>query len=168
MSESAFLRKVSLFREFDDAELAAVAAHFLEASVAAGTVLLDEGAVNRGLHVVRTGRLQVSRRVGSDEVALTVLVEGQTFGELSILDDGFASATLRALTPTTILSISANNLAAFLGKTPLAAVKFWRAMTIDLRERLLNANDLVKEYFELNRALVENPVFLEAYSLCSR
>lgn len=168
MTDSAFLRKVSLFREFEPDELDSVAAHFRAASCVAGTVLLDEGAVNRALHVVRAGRLQVSRRVGSDEVVLTDLVEGQTFGELSILEDGFASATLRAVVDTTILSISVNNLAAFLGSTPLAAAKFWRAMAIDLRERLLNANDLVKNYFELNRALVENPVFREAYSLCAR
>ena len=168
MTENAFLRNVALFREFDGNELEEVASLFRESSHPAGSVLLEEGAVNRGLHVVRAGRLQVSRRVGADEVVLTDLIEGQVFGEMSILDDGLASATLRAVVDTTTLSISVNNLGAFLGGSPAAAAKFWRAMAIDLRERLLNANDLVKNYFELNRALVENPVFREAYALCTR
>lgn len=168
MSESAFLRNVALFREFERDELEAVALLFREAKYTAGTVLLDEGAVNRGLHVVRGGRIQVSRRVDSDEFVLSDLIEGQTFGELSILEDGFASATLRVVADATILTISVNSLAAFLGGSPEAAAKFWRAMAVDLRDRLVNANDLVKSYFELNRALVENPLFREAYSLCSR
>jgi CRP-like cAMP-binding protein len=168
MTEATFLRGVPLFGEFDRDELDAVAALFRESLFPAGSVVLEEGAVNRGLHIVRSGRLQVSRAVGDGEIVLTDLVEGQFFGELSILDDGLASATLRAVVDTMTLTISVNNLAAFLGGSPPAAAKFWRAMAIDLRQRLLNANDLVKNYFELNRALVENPVFREAYALCSR
>ena len=168
MSETSFLRSVPLFAEFDADELAAVAALCREAEFPAGATVLEEGSVNRGLHVIRAGKLHVSRSVGDGEVVLTDLVEGQFFGELSILDDGLASATLRAIVDTTTLTISVNNLAAFLGGSPAAGAKFWRAMAIDLRKRLLNANDLVKNYVELNRALVENPLFREAYALCSR
>ncbi len=112
MSESAFLSTIALFREFDRDEIEAVAAYFHDAAYATGATLLEEGAVNRGLHVVRSGRLQVSRHVGDAEVVLTELVEGESFGELSILEDDHASATLRAVVDTTVLTISLNKLVA--------------------------------------------------------
>jgi len=37
-----------------------------------------------------------------------------------------------------------------------------------LRRRLLQTNDVVRNYFEVNRALIENPTFREAYAMCNR
>lgn len=168
MSDSAFLRSVSLFAEFDDTELTSLQDALVRSDYGPGETILEEGSANRALHIIRTGRIRVSRVVDSSEVALCDLVEGQTFGELSILEDGFATATLRALPKTTILSLSMNDLAKFLATSPNAASKFWRALAVDLRRRLLQTNDVVRSYFEINRAIVENPTFREAYALCTR
>ncbi len=167
MSEIDFLRRVPIFAEFETEELEDLANRLRPASYEANTVLLEEGAINRGLHIVKSGKIQVARTVDEDEVILCDLVEGQTFGEMSILEDGFASARLKVVEDTEVLTISINNLAAYLSENPLAAAKFWRAMAIDLRGRLLQANDLVRKYFEVNRALIENPMFREAYALCT-
>jgi hypothetical protein len=75
---------------------------------------------------VRAGRIRVTREVQDREVTLCDLTAGQTFGELSIIEDGVASATLRAVTDTEVLSVSMNDLAAFLREKPGAAAKFWR------------------------------------------
>ena len=96
------------------------------------------------------------------------LEAGQTFGELSIIEDGVASASLRAVAPAEVLSISMHDLARFLRETPAAGAKFWRAIAVDLRRRLLQTNDVVRSYFEVNRALVENETFREAYAMCNR
>jgi len=116
----------------------------------------------------RSGRIRVSRKVQDREVALCDLEAGQTFGELSIIEDGVASATLRAVADTEVLSISMHDLATFLRTSPNAAAKFWRAIAIDLRRRILQTNDVVRSYFEVNRALVENETFREAYAMCNR
>jgi hypothetical protein len=87
---------------------------------------------------------------------------------LSIIEDGVASASLKAVTETEVLSISMNDLAEFLRHRPAAAAKFWREIAIDLRRRLLQTNDVVRSYFEVNRALIENPTFREAYAMCNR
>jgi CRP-like cAMP-binding protein len=101
-------------------------------------------------------------------MALCDLEAGQTFGELSILDDGVASASLHATADTEVLSISMQDLATFLRTSPSAAAKFWHAIAVDLRRRLLQTNDVVRSYFEVNRSLVENPTFREAYAMCNR
>jgi CRP/FNR family cyclic AMP-dependent transcriptional regulator len=163
-----FLRGVPLFAEFEPHELSGLHTSMQTTAFAPGDMLLEEGNANRALHIVVHGRIRVTRRVNDREVSLCDLVEGQTFGELSIIEDGVASASLKAIAETEVLSISMHDLATFLREQPVAAAKFWRAIAIDLRRRLLQTNDVVRSYFEVNRALIENPTFREAYAMCNR
>jgi CRP/FNR family transcriptional regulator, cyclic AMP receptor protein len=163
-----FLRSVPLFVEFESDELEQLRRALHRTQFHPGDVILQEGNANRALHIVRSGRIRVTRQVQDREVSLCDLVAGQTFGELSIIEDGVASASLKAVGETEVLSISMNDLAEFLRAKPAAAAKFWREIAIDLRRRLLQTNDVVRSYFEVNRALVENPTFREAYAMCNR
>ena len=168
MIHGNFLRDVPLFLEFEPDELEHLQGVLHATNFAPGDVILEEGNANRALHIVRSGRIRVSRQVGEHDVPLCDLVDGQTFGELSIIEDGVASATLKAVTDTEVLSISIGDLSDFLRMKPVAAAKFWRQIAIELRRRLLQTNDVVRSYFEVNRALVENPTFREAYAMCNR
>lgn len=168
MPTDDFLRKVPLFVEFEPDELEHLSRVLHLTRFAPGDVILQEGNANRALHIVRDGRIRVSRQVQDREVSLCDLGPGQTFGELSIIEDGVASATLKAVNDAEVWSISMNDLAEFLRVKPSAAAKFWREIAIDLRRRLLQTNDVVRSYFEVNRALVENPTFREAYAMCNR
>ena len=168
MEDAGFLRAVSLFVEFEPAELIAVRNTMVPSRFGPGDLILEEGNANRALHVLKEGRVRVSRRVHDSEVSLCDLAEGQTFGELSIIEDGVASASLRAVTDVEVLSIPIDALAGFLRAHPAAAGKFWRAIAVDLRRRLLHTNDVVRSYFEVNQALIDNPTFREAYAMCNR
>jgi CRP/FNR family cyclic AMP-dependent transcriptional regulator len=168
LDEVNFLRAVNLFAEFETDELAQLHQALQPTHFTPGDTILDEGNANRALHIVKSGRIRVSRHVHDHDVPLCDLFEGQTFGELSIIEDGVASATLKAVTDTEVLSLSMHDLATFLRNHPNAGAKFWRAIAIDLRRRLLQTNDVVRSYFEVNRLLVENPTFREAYAMCNR
>jgi CRP-like cAMP-binding protein len=163
-----FLKSVVLFVEFDSEELDLLRRSLHLTRFQPGDVILQEGNANRALHIVRSGRIRVARNVQDREVSLCDLLPGQTFGELSIIEDGVASASLKAVTEAEVLSISMDDLAAFLRAKPQAAAKFWREIAVDLRRRLLQTNDVVRSYFEVNRALIENPTFREAYAMCNR
>lgn len=163
-----FLRSVTLFVEFESHELEGIRRSMQHSHFSPGDTILEEGNANRALHVLRSGRVRVSRSVNDREVSLCDLIAGQTFGELSIIEDGVASASLKAVTDTEVLSIPMHDLAQFLRANPSAGAKFWRAIAIELRRRLLQTNDVVRSYFEVNRALIENPTFREAYAMCNR
>ncbi len=168
MPDDDFLRTVPLFVEFEPDELEHLRRVLHATHFGPGDIILQEGNANRALHIVRAGRIRVTRQVQDREVSLCDLITGQTFGELSIIEDGVASASLRAVGETEVLSISMSDLAELLSAKPSAAGKFWRQIAIDLRRRLLQTNDVVRSYFEVNRALVENPTFREAYAMCNR
>lgn len=168
MPDDDFLRTVPLFIEFEPDELEHLRRVLHATHFGPGDIILQEGNANRALHIVRGGRIRVTRQVQDREVSLCDLIAGQTFGELSIIEDGVASASLRAVGETEVLSISMGDLAELLRAKPSAAAKFWRQIAVDLRRRLLQTNDVVRSYFEVNRALVENPTFREAYAMCNR
>jgi len=166
--DANFLRGVTLFAEFEPDELELIRQKMQLSRFGPGDMVLEEGNANRALHIVVHGRIRVSRRVNEREVSLCDLLEGQSFGELSIIEDGVASASLKAVSDTEVMSVSMHELAQFLRNHPAAGAKFWRAIAIDLRRRLLQTNDVVRSYFEVNRALIENPTFREAYAMCNR
>ena len=94
MTEYTFLRKVPLFAEFDEAELRRLDDVLVETTFEPGELILGEGQPNRALHIVRDGRVRVSRAAEEGDVILSDLPAGRTFGELSILDEGTARAVL--------------------------------------------------------------------------
>jgi CRP-like cAMP-binding protein len=168
MEDTDFLRSVTLFVEFEPSDLADLRKSVLTTRYGAGDVILAEGSANRALHILRSGRVRVTQKVPNHEVALCDLASGQTFGEMSIIEDGVATATLSALTDAEIWSLSIDALAAFLREKPSAASKFWRQIAVDLRRRLVQTNEVVLNYYEANRMLAENPTFRAAYAMCNR
>ena len=68
-------------------------------TVAAGTVLLAEGATSGRIYVLEEGTLEVAR--GEMQVAL-VSEKGAIFGEMSLLLKSPHTATVRALTPAVV------------------------------------------------------------------
>jgi CRP-like cAMP-binding protein len=168
MEDVNFLRNVLLFAEFGSDEMEELRRALKPTRYAVGDVVLEEGNANRALHIVKSGRIRVSRHVHDRDVPLCDLAAGQTFGELSIIEDGVASASLKAVTDTEVLSLGMDALAAFLRNNPAAGAKFWRAIAVDLRRRILQTNDVVRSYFEMNQMLIDNPTFREAYAMCNR
>jgi CRP-like cAMP-binding protein len=65
-----------------------------------GQVLFREGDVGDHAYVVREGKLEVSRRVGSAEVVIAIEGPGTILGEMALIDDQPRSATIRAMEPT--------------------------------------------------------------------
>lgn len=105
--ELAFLRKVPLFAEFDDESLGEVASHFRERSYPKNSVIFLEDETGDYMYVVRTGRVKVVLQLASGkETILAFHDAGEFFGEMSLLDGGTTPASVIAVAPTTILSLS--------------------------------------------------------------
>lgn len=97
-------RSLAFFREFSAAEVGEMLKVGAWASFPAGTVLIAEGAETRELYVLADGLVAVSRH--GQEVAR--LGQGDCFGEMAYLTGGRRSATVRALSPVTVLRIAAS------------------------------------------------------------
>jgi len=95
-----------LFRSLDKDARRRVMAVFESEPVASGDIVIEEGEPGPGLFLVLRGELKVSRRVGGTERRLAILRSGQVFGEISLVRDVPATATVTAVSPGEVLRLS--------------------------------------------------------------
>jgi len=82
-------------------------------------VLIEHGQVDETLHIVSSGALAVERTTaGGDTVTLHILRAGDLAGEMGFVDGTGHSATLRAMGPTSVISITRRDLDSLLPSKP--------------------------------------------------
>jgi CRP-like cAMP-binding protein len=123
------LAGVSLFATLNKRELALVSRASDEVTVAAGTVLVQQGASGHEFYLILDGRAVVRR--GGRQVDL--LGPGQYFGELALLDRAPRNATVVADTDMTLLVLGQREFSAVLDEVPGLAHKMLRIMAHRLR-----------------------------------
>jgi CRP-like cAMP-binding protein len=96
-----------LFRPFPRLQQRDLLRRFTSHDVAPGTVVIREGEQGRGLFVVLSGELDVSRR-GSDgqSVPLGGLRTGDVFGEMAVLRNAATTATVVCVRQATVLFLA--------------------------------------------------------------
>ncbi len=96
-----------LFKPFNRMQQRDLLRRFTSHDVAPGTVVINEGEEGRGLFVVLSGELDVSRRASDGTtVPLGGLKTGDVFGEMSLLRHGKTTATVAATRPATVLFLA--------------------------------------------------------------
>ncbi len=102
-------------------------------TVQAGTVIFQEHDAADGMYVIVKGRVTISKHVmtGLDKT-LTVLEEGEYFGEMSLLLNASRSATATALEDTVLIKLGRHEFKQLLRESPDTGM----TMLIQLAERL--------------------------------
>ena len=97
----------ALFKPFNRMQQRDLLRRFTSHDVAPGTVVINEGEDGRGLFVVLSGELDVSRRAADGTtVPLAALKTGDVFGEMSIVRNARTTATVIARLPATVLFLA--------------------------------------------------------------
>ena len=97
----------ALFKPFNRMQQRDLLRRFTSHDVAPGTVVINEGEEGRGLFVVLSGELDVSRRAADGTVAtLGGLKTGDVFGEMSVLHNTRTTATVVATRAATVLFLA--------------------------------------------------------------
>lgn len=96
----------ALFRPFTRLQQRDLLRRFTSHDVAAGTVVIQEGEEGRGLFLVLTGELDVSRGTVDGTVPLGHLRTGDAFGEMALLHHAKTAATVVATRPSTVLFLA--------------------------------------------------------------
>ena len=87
--------------------------------LAAGEVLIQEGELASELFFITKGKLEILKTDRNNNVpyVIATLNPGEAVGEVSFVDRGFRSASVRAATDVSVLSISFNDLEKFLNQS---------------------------------------------------
>jgi CRP-like cAMP-binding protein len=124
------LRHVSLFSALSRKELGLVARRAEDVKVAAGKVLVSEGAPGSEFFVIVDGTAKVTRQ-GRKVAALG---PGDAFGELALLDKAPRNATVVAETPMEVVVLGQREFAGIIDEVPGFSRKLLAGLAHRLRE----------------------------------
>jgi CRP/FNR family transcriptional regulator, cyclic AMP receptor protein len=96
MADWAQLRKVHLFAGLAQSELAQLAEICSEMVVAPGGLIIEQNTTGTEMYIVVQGSVEVFIKGYEEESVLIFLGQGQVFGEMALLDQGYRSASVRA------------------------------------------------------------------------
>lgn len=159
------LAQLPLLQGLDADEFAAVKARFLREQFPAGTKILEEGYGGLKLFVLMEGRVKVYRSMGRAQLLITTLDPPETFGEISIIDGGPASATIEAETDVVALTLLRDEFYDLLHTSWSLQAKVYRNLLYTMCQRVRATTNQVQDYFAINQALCENENFRKFYKL---
>lgn len=124
------LAELPLLRDAPRRELEVVASHTTPVSIAAGQHLCRQGQPGREAFIVVSGEADVT----IDRTSVARLGPGAVCGEVALLDDGYRSATVVAVTAMEVLVLSVKDFASLLEEAPTVTRRLLAQLARRLRE----------------------------------
>lgn len=109
-------------------------------NVGMDNVLIREGEPQPNFYFVLVGMLSVKRGNGPDESVVGMVSAGESLGEMTMVTNGAASATVTTLETCQLWRISHDALIRFIREHPVAGNKILLALLCTVSERLLVAD----------------------------
>src|ERR1041384_4809654 len=101
---------------------------------AAGTVIVQENDAGDTAYVIEQGQVEVSKALDGHKVHLAYLGAGETFGEMSMIDEKPRSATVTAVTETLVCEIRRDDFINSFQTDPKVALQLLKVLFERLRE----------------------------------
>ncbi len=118
------------------------------------------------LYIIKSGKVEILKINPPEEILLSILREGDIFGELSIVSSAPRSATAVSAGETLLLPVSRESLPSVFGKSPATVGRILAALSqrlwftfIRLRAKVYE-NPLTRAYVLLENKLLEDRVSL--------
>ncbi|MCK5258741.1 MAG: cyclic nucleotide-binding domain-containing protein, partial [Thermoplasmatales archaeon] len=144
------LSQVYLFRELTPSEMDILISISKEKRAKKDEVIFKEGATGDAFYLIVSGSVRISTIVpGVGEEALTILREGEYFGEMALIDDAPRSASAIANDDTILLLIKKDNFRKLLTQETGIAYKLLWVFTKTLSARLRKTDEQLKSIFAI-------------------
>jgi len=155
---TAALRAVPLFSSIGDEQLRLLVPVFSRRSAARGSMIMAAGDPTDSLYIVLSGRLKVMMSdADGKEVILNILGPGEFFGEMGLIDDAPRSASVVAIEPCELLSISKRDFKRCLADNFEMTMALMRGLVRRLRDadRKIGSLALLDVYGRVARLLLD-------------
>lgn len=135
MDLQSFLATVSLFQGLSENLLRDICTKVQERQIPKSTILFMEDDPGDSLYIIRQGSFKVYR-LASDgrEKTLAVIVQGEWFGEMALIDDGPRSATAEALENSKVIILKKVDFKLLMDNYPPLAQQVTRVLSFRLRQ----------------------------------
>ncbi|OGX14350.1 MAG: hypothetical protein A3K11_10880 [Nitrospirae bacterium RIFCSPLOWO2_12_FULL_63_8] len=137
------LKRIPLFAGCPEREIVLIADRTRLVEYKKGEVIYRAGDMANAFYTVVSGRLRVFGQSGGVEKTFTVLHNGDTFGEISLLTGETHSATVEAINDTLVLELQKADFEEVINRVPSLVLYLSRQVSKRLRMK-----DLAGEYAE--------------------
>lgn len=135
MSATHLVKKIPIFADMEEEDLARLSSSLVRRKYLKGQVVFHKGDEGGSLHIIQTGRMKVViPSPHGEEVILAILTEGEILGELSLIDGKPRSATVEALEDSEVLSLRREDFLRFLASRFEAALRVMEVLSRRLRD----------------------------------
>jgi len=140
MLDSSVLRRIPLFRDFSEDDLRLIAAAVQQRRYTKHQFIVREGDPGGTFFIITSGSVAVARIAGDGrETILSILKEGDFFGEMSLFDTALRSASIKTLTDVEVGILLQDDFLQLMDRSP----QIGKLLVIELSERLRAANALI-------------------------
>jgi len=130
------LIEMPMFDKLDIQDLSLISQHMNIIDVHAGEIVFREGETGDYVCFVVDGQLEVIKKTeNGKEVTLCKLRRNNSIGEMAVIDEFLRSATVRALTKSTLVTLTRKGFNRILGEYPLIGIQILKGIS-----RLLSLN----------------------------
>jgi uncharacterized membrane protein len=161
MVDVDFLSRVKIFSSLAPDDLAELATLWRPVSREDGQIVFRQGDPPHAMYLVREGKVEISLWTeDNEELVISILGDGDFFGELALLDGSPRTATAKAVGHAELLEMSEKDLFAFLRRKPEVSI----SMMSEIARRLRTSNSLIEHRATRN----VNQVIEEKYTFGDR
>ena len=150
------LKRTDIFFDLLPTHLEMIAALCQERSARAGEIVFEENTPGIELFVIVRGEVEIlvdpalvggsPGRKPSGPVTIATLRDGQTFGEISLVDQGLRSASARCATDNTrLLVIPRDKLLSLCATSPELGYRVMKNIAADLAFKIRNSDLAIRE-----------------------
>ncbi len=164
---------VSLARSLTAAEGAAPAQRGPFRVYADGSMIFCEHEPGNELFIIKSGKVEILKITPPEEVLLSILREGDIFGELSLVSSAPRNATAISVGETVLLPVSRDSLPSVFQKSPATVGRILSALSqrlwftfIRLRAKAYE-NPATRTYVLLENKLLEERISLSGTKPCT-
>ena len=155
---SQVLKTVPLFAELADEDLALLAETKVNRQFPRNATIINDGDTTNAIYLILKGRVKVCKtNEEGREVVLSILDEGEHFGEMSLLDDKPRSASIVTKEPCEFMVIRKEDFQRVLIANPQLALRVMQGFCERLRaaDRNIESLALLDVYGRIARVLLD-------------
>jgi serine phosphatase RsbU (regulator of sigma subunit) len=152
--DAAPLDNIHLFATLPESERAKLVDVLRISELPANTIICNEGEPGDRMYLIQKGKVEVLKAMGtSDEKVLTHITAGDYFGEISLLQSlGQRTATVRSLTPVTLLEMTRADFELLMQRWPNLALDMLRELSLRMST---SQAVIIQDLREKNAALAQ-------------
>jgi CRP/FNR family transcriptional regulator, cyclic AMP receptor protein len=117
-----------------------------------GDVIIEKGSHGTCAYIIESGKVEVTDLVDSKKMVFGILVKGQIFGEMGLVEDQHRSATVTAVEDVQLAELSRDSFNELFEKKPKVLLPIIKA----LFERLRTANKMLISKEALSEEAIEH------------